>query len=60
MNNPFPGLKGAFVIYSSSEGSGSADGHRFSSAFRWKGSALTSVSPVSMQKRNLSSRQGFT
>lgn len=46
MNNPFPGLKGAFVIYSSSEGSGSADGHCFSSAFRWKGSALTS-SPLS-------------
>lgn len=59
VHNPFPGLKGAFVIYSSSEGSGCADGHSAGSVLH--GEALsTCVSPVSGRKRNSSSRQGFT
>jgi len=51
MNNPFPGLKRAFVICSSSAGSGHCSAPR---SLNRKGSA------VSMRERHLSSRQGFT
>lgn len=59
MSDAFPGLKGAFVIHSSSELSGCAGGHRRGAAIRCERSALTCIS-ASMRKRSLSSRQGFT